>query len=114
MKQNGALRPTTRLRNARLEVFVSDRCWQCPEARAIAQDIQKKFPALDLRIVNLDAPHASKPEIVFSVPTFLLNGTIVSLGTPSRATLSRKIRVALGAREMKANERVKDRLSPLE
>ncbi len=99
---------------ARLEVYVSDHCWQCPAARALALQMGKTFPSLKVRIVNLDEPGARKPSSVFSVPTFLLNGAIVSLGTPSRDTLARKIRGTLGARETRANERIQDRLSALQ
>jgi hypothetical protein len=104
-------RPPTQA--ARLEVYISDHCWQCPEARALALEMQETFPSLNVQIVNLDEAGAPKPASVFSVPTFLLNGTIVSLGTPSHDALARRIRGAL-ARETRANERVQDRLSALE
>lgn len=99
-------RPQPRPRGARLAVYISDHCWQCPEARALALEMEKAFPSLRVRIVNLDEPDAHKPSSVFSVPTFLLDGAIVSLGTPSRAILERKIRVALDGRETRAHERV--------
>ena len=82
---------------ARLEVFVSAHCWQCPAALEIARDMKKEFDPLSVRVIDLDEPEAQKPGTVFAVPTFLLNGKIVSLGTPSRDTLRLQIQNALDA-----------------
>ncbi len=85
-------------RRARLAVFVSAHCWQCPEARSIAEDMGDEFDSLDVRVVDLDNPLAQKPASVFAVPTFLLNGKVVSIGTPSRDALRYRIKNALNAR----------------
>jgi hypothetical protein len=74
-----------------LQVFVAAHCWQCPEARALAREMQNEFAALDVRVIDLDEPGAAKPAKVFAVPTFLLDDRIVSLGTPSRDALHRQI-----------------------
>ncbi len=78
-----------------LEVFVGEHCWQCPEARALAHEFQKEFAALKVRVIDLDQPGVKKPANVFAVPTFLLNGKLISLGTPYRDELRDEIRAAL-------------------
>ncbi len=82
-------------KRAILKVFVSEHCWQCPEARALAHEFQKEFTALDVRVIDLDQPGAKKPANVFAVPTFLLNDKIISLGTPYRDELRDEIRAVL-------------------
>jgi alkyl hydroperoxide reductase subunit AhpF len=80
-----------------LDVYLSAHCLQCPDARALAQEMARKFPALVVRITDLDGTGAQPPAAVFAVPTFLLDGKIVSLGTPYREDLVREIRLALKA-----------------
>jgi len=83
--------------HATLDVFVSAHCWQCPEARDIAQEMKEEFVPLGVRVIDLDEPDAQKPVSVFAVPTFLLNGKVVSIGTPSREALRFQIQNALSA-----------------
>jgi thiol-disulfide isomerase/thioredoxin len=75
----------------RLVVVVGGRCPPCREAADIAHQAAIEFPALAVEIINLDEGDAVKPEVVFAVPTFLLNGRIVSLGNPSIDDLRRRI-----------------------
>ncbi len=84
-------------RRGTLDVFVSAHCWQCPESRDIAQEMEKEFVPLGVRVIDLDEPDAQKPVSVFAVPTFLLNGKVVSIGTPSRDALRLQIQDALSA-----------------
>jgi hypothetical protein len=86
-----------------LDVYVSAHCWQCPEARQLARETQNEFAALVVRVINLDQPGALKPAFVFAVPTFVLDGQVISLGTPARETLNRRIRRALTTNQI-ANE----------
>ncbi len=82
-----------------LDVFVAAHCWQCPTARALAEEMAREFPALVVRVVDLDQPGTPQPPEVFAVPTFLLNGKIAFLGTPFREELARQIRTAFKARK---------------
>jgi len=68
----------------RLEAYISDDCYGCGEARAIAEEISTRFPNLEVQIISLDAPEAQRPSAVFAVPTFLLNGELLWLGNPRR------------------------------
>lgn len=79
----------------KLDVFISAHCWQCPEARRLAQEAQTEFSALMVNVIDLDQPNALKPAFVFSVPTFVLDDKVISLGTPTREHLDQKIRQAL-------------------
>jgi glutaredoxin len=86
-----------------LDVYVSAHCWQCPEAQRLAREAQNEFAVLDVCVIDLDEPGAMKPGFVFAVPTLVLNGQVISLGTPTRETLYRKIRQAIAMKEI-ANE----------
>lgn len=96
-----------------LEVFVSAHCWQCPEARDLAEAMKEEFFPLDVRVIDLDKPSAYKPTVVFAVPTFLLNGKVVSLGTPSRDALRLQIESTLNEKGV-LNEPRQGRLPSLE
>ncbi len=58
-------------------------------------EIARQFPQLITEIINLDEPGAEKPEEVFAVPTYVLDGKVVSLGNPYREQMSAKIKAAL-------------------
>lgn len=74
-----------------LQVYVTSECFSCEEAVLIAADICLRFPQIITEIVNLGDPCASKPESVFAVPTYVLDGKVLSLGNPYREQLFAKI-----------------------
>ena len=82
-----------------LEIVIAKHCQQCRESVRVADALQRAFPKLDVRVIDLDAPDALKPDVVFAVPSFLLNGRVVSLGNPEVEELSGMIRALLQARE---------------
>ncbi len=94
---------TNSLSQVTLDVYVSAHCWQCPEAQRLARKAQLEFPAIAVRVIDLDQPGAMQPAFVFAVPTFVLNGQVISLGTPTCETLKHQIRQAL-AKELVTNE----------
>ncbi len=61
----------------------------------IAAEISQRFPQLITEVINLDDPSATKPDQVFAVPTYLLDGKILSLGNPYREEMFAKISAAL-------------------
>ncbi|MBI4673326.1 MAG: thioredoxin family protein [Chloroflexi bacterium] len=81
-----------------LEVVIAKHCQQCGAAVRVAETLQDKFPALDVHVVDLDGPEAVKPDAVFAVPAYLLNGRVVSLGNPEVKEISETIRALLQAR----------------
>ncbi len=77
--------------NHHLEAYVSESCFGCDEARAIAEEMSTRFPNLHVEVINLDEPEAERPPAVFAVPTFLLNGELLWLGNPPRDEAVRQI-----------------------
>ena len=76
-----------------LTIYVAEHCFNCEYAYEVADAIRRDFPHVQLRIVDVAAPGATVPEVVFATPTYLLNGRVWSLGNPSderiRETFSR-------------------------
>lgn len=91
-------------RTVHLDVYIAAHCWQCPAARALAKAIARQFPALDVRIIDLDQPNAQRPASVFAVPTFVLNGKTIYLGNPYYEELAQKVTRALHSQERRSGE----------
>jgi hypothetical protein len=77
-----------------LTVYIADDCWSCAETRRILDDILPQFPDLLLNLVNTQLEPL--PDHVFAVPTYLLNGEIVSLGNPTREALQKRLTTIFG------------------
>jgi len=74
-----------------LQVFVESDCGACRRALHLADQVRARFPALQVEVVNLSESAATPPETVFAVPTFLIDGAVLSLGNPRPADLMRAI-----------------------
>ncbi len=72
-----------------LTVYIADDCWSCDETRRILADITPQFPHLLINLV--DTQQTSLPENVFAVPTYLLDGEVISLGNPTREALRKRL-----------------------
>ena len=70
-----------------LTVYIADDCWTCAETQRILDDVLPLFPDLLLNLIN--TAQQPLPDNVFAVPTYLLDGKIVSLGNPTRETLQK-------------------------
>jgi hypothetical protein len=71
-----------------LEIFVMPHCFGCETARRLAERIRAQaLPHVDVRLVDLSAPGAVRPSTVFAVPTYLLDGRVLSLGNPEEEWL---------------------------
>ncbi len=70
-----------------LTIYVEEGCSGCQRARRLALDAARRFPALEVGIVDIGAPGATVPDDVFAVPTYKLNGRTISLGNPSKEWL---------------------------
>jgi hypothetical protein len=53
-------------------------------------------PGLAVQVIDLADPSATRPSSVFAVPTYVLDGRIVSLGNPMMEGLLRLIGNCLG------------------
>jgi hypothetical protein len=75
----------------RLEIYVADHCANCQEALAIA-DAARDIAGLAVAVIDLDQENGHMPDAIFAVPTYRLNGRIVSLGNPEPRRFIRELR----------------------
>lgn len=78
-----------------LTIYTMTHCPTCAETRRIAAEIGARYDDLTVRLVNLDQTPAMRPPAVFSVPTYLLNDAVVSLGNPYLEDLDARVRDTL-------------------
>ena len=74
-----------------LHVYIADDCWSCQETRRIVADVAPQFPDLGIELRHISQ---DKPDDVFAVPTYVLNGRVIFLGNPTRDELRRKLLAA--------------------
>jgi hypothetical protein len=65
-----------------LRVFVSAGCALTEQAALVVAMVRRELPCVTAEIVDVDSTIEPLPDVVFSVPTYLLNGCVVSLGNP--------------------------------
>ena len=75
---------------AKLEVFVEADCSRCQRALLLAEDVDDRYPELSVRVIDVSEP-AGQRDDVFAVPTFILDGRVVSLGNPEQSFLRSEI-----------------------
>lgn len=73
----------------KLDVFVSNDCWSCAETREIVTAMQVQFPQMEIAL--RDSEPELWPQEVFAVPTYMLDGRVISLGNPSRSDLVQRL-----------------------
>jgi hypothetical protein len=62
----------------------------------VAERVRRDLPAVEVQVIDLNlATGQEHPEEIFAVPTFTLDGALVSLGTPAWEELAAKIEAAL-------------------
>ncbi len=66
-----------------LQVFVTTSCEACDHAREVAQRVTEEFGGVQVDVINIDEEPELVPPTVFAVPSYLLNGAVISLGNPS-------------------------------
>ena len=76
-----------------LDVYISPDCWSCQETERIVADISDQLPDVTIKMIDMESAH-NRPDTVFAVPTYLLNGRVISLGNPTREELVQKIKSA--------------------
>jgi hypothetical protein len=75
----------------RLEIFVASHCANCQEALTIA-DAARAIAGLDVAVIDLDQESDQMPDSIVAVPTYQLDGRIVSLGNPEPRRFLRELR----------------------
>jgi thiol-disulfide isomerase/thioredoxin len=66
-----------------LEVYVAPGCDACDYARELAQRASRAFEGIEVAVIDIEASEHQPPPAVFAVPSFLLDGVVLSLGNPS-------------------------------
>jgi len=66
-----------------LDIYVTNHCTNCEEALLIAERAQT-IAGLTVTVIHLDQPGQHIPPHVVAVPTYVLDGKVVSLGNPER------------------------------
>ena len=82
----------------KLQVYIREDCWTCAESHRIVAEIAPQFPQLSVELVDIETPN--RPQNVFAVPTYVLDGRIISLGNPYRDELRREIKNVLSHHDM--------------
>lgn len=71
----------------RLEIYIAaNECANCDEALLIAEQA-RRIAGLEVVVIDLDVLDAQRepiPAEIFAVPTYRLNGQVISLGNPER------------------------------
>jgi predicted thioredoxin/glutaredoxin len=75
----------------RLEIYVANQCATCDQALVIAERAQA-VAGLEVAVISLDDPQQLVPASVFAVPTYLLDGRVVSLGNPDGESFLAQLR----------------------
>ncbi len=66
-----------------LDIYVGPHCFGCDTAHVIARKMGTlELPGVEIRVIDLSDPATVRPASVFAVPTYLLNGKVISLGNP--------------------------------
>ena len=67
----------------RLDIYITNQCTNCREALLVAERA-RTIAGLRVAVINLDQPAQHIPPHIFAVPTYVLDGKVVSLGNPER------------------------------
>ncbi len=81
----------------KLQVFVQTDCDICSRARQLAKHADEQFPNLEVDIVDMNETEPDRDD-VFAVPTFVLEGRVLSLGNPQESELHDEVASLLSER----------------
>ena len=76
----------------RLDIYIDDNCETCSHARHIANQVKDRMPQVEVNLIELTG---EKPDNVFAVPTYLLDGATLYLGNPSETELFERLETKL-------------------
>lgn len=66
-----------------LQIYITKGgCSSCDVVEEVAEQVAIRLPGLKIEIIDLNQPGSVKPPVVFAVPTYLWEGSIISLGNP--------------------------------
>jgi alkyl hydroperoxide reductase subunit AhpF len=94
--QSNSLRPVQRTEAPLLEVYVSSECSNCGEAVRLAAEAAARYPHVVVQVIDLEQLHRKPPpDQVVAVPTYVLEGRVVSLGNPYPDELFARLHAAV-------------------
>ncbi|MEZ4522506.1 MAG: thioredoxin family protein [Thermomicrobiales bacterium] len=76
----------------KLMIYTMTHCLTCAETSQTVAQIRQRMPDLEIQIVDLERPDTEIPSKVFSAPTYMVNGDVISLGNPYGDQLEASIR----------------------
>lgn len=78
---------------SKLNIYVtSGGCLTCARAKEIGSALAAEYPYVDVELVDIDALGPGElPDAVVAVPTYLLDGVVISMGNPRESTLRAKL-----------------------
>lgn len=77
------VQPMARRATSLLEIEVLQECFGSERAVDIAHRLENRHDdTVEERIVDLGEPNVVCPDVLFAVPTYVLNGKVISLGNP--------------------------------
>ncbi len=75
-----------------LEIYVAPNCFGCETARHLASRVRALGRSdLEVRLLDLSEPDVIRPPAVFAVPTYVLDGRVISLGNPEQDWLLEQV-----------------------
>ncbi len=78
-----------------LRIYIAQHCQTCAESLRLAREVEKRFPGIHVEVINLDDEGSHNLDEVFSVPTYVLDGTTIWLGNPDPDELFSRLAEAL-------------------
>lgn len=74
-----------------LHIYVASHCWTCDEATRLAREIRRRCRSVRVEIIDIDDEHSESRPALLAVPTYVLDGTTISLGNPTLEQLLARI-----------------------
>jgi hypothetical protein len=91
---------TNQGKRQRLQIVVERSCLGWETARRLAALVRASGPpGVEVDLIDLAESGAVRPAAVFAVPTYLLDGRVLSLGNPEPEWLLARLGAALAAEE---------------
>lgn len=78
-----------------LDIYIDATCPGCDIAIRNARKVEEHMPQVNVNLINLTKSESPRPDSVFAVPTYLLNGKTLSLGNPDETVLLSQLQAVL-------------------
>lgn len=72
---------------ADLEIYVEASCYLCRRSAELAESMHAEFPDAQIELIDLSDGRGAHRHLVVAAPTYVLNGSVFSLGNPAPADL---------------------------